>query len=114
MLLCEETLSVLDMLKPKVALVEEACQCEYSTSRWSWIHYLIYNEINPWCFFFFFLSTALRESTLIPSFCRLILDVGNFLNYVSCAVSCFLLNAIWKFFNLFNFFFSREVTQEMP
>lgn len=40
MLLCEETLSVLDMLKPKVALVEEACQCEYSTSRWSWIHYL--------------------------------------------------------------------------
>lgn len=28
MLLCEETLSVLDMLKPKVKLVEEACHCE--------------------------------------------------------------------------------------
>lgn len=27
MLLCEETSSVLDMLKPKVKLVEEACQC---------------------------------------------------------------------------------------
>ncbi|XP_053290436.1 inverted formin-2 isoform X3 [Pleuronectes platessa] len=52
MLLCEETLSVLDMLKPKVKLVEEACQ-------------------------------SLRASTLIPSFCRLILDVGNFLNYGS-------------------------------
>ncbi|XP_060938335.1 inverted formin-2 isoform X2 [Limanda limanda] len=52
MLLCEETSSVLDMLKPKVKLVEEACQ-------------------------------SLRASTLIPSFCRLILDVGNFLNYGS-------------------------------
>ncbi|KAF0044490.1 hypothetical protein F2P81_003648 [Scophthalmus maximus] len=50
MLLCEETSSVLDMLKPKVKLVEEACQ-------------------------------SLRASTLIPSFCKLILDVGNFLNY---------------------------------
>lgn len=26
---------------------------------------------------------GLRVSTLLPSFCRLILDVGNFLNYVS-------------------------------
>ncbi|XP_047193594.1 inverted formin-2 isoform X2 [Scophthalmus maximus] len=52
MLLCEETSSVLDMLKPKVKLVEEACQ-------------------------------SLRASTLIPSFCKLILDVGNFLNYGS-------------------------------
>ncbi|XP_071355157.1 inverted formin-2 isoform X2 [Trachinotus anak] len=52
MLLCEETSSVLDMLKPKVKLVEEACQ-------------------------------SLRLSTLMPSFCRLILDVGNFLNYGS-------------------------------
>ncbi|XP_028251510.1 inverted formin-2-like isoform X2 [Parambassis ranga] len=52
MLLCEETASVLDMLKPKVKLVEEACQ-------------------------------SLRVSTLMPSFCRLILDVGNFLNYGS-------------------------------
>ncbi|XP_067471204.1 inverted formin-2 isoform X3 [Thunnus thynnus] len=52
MLLCEETASVLEMLKPKVKLVEEACQ-------------------------------SLRVSTLMPSFCRLILDVGNFLNYGS-------------------------------
>lgn len=28
MLLCEETLSVLEMLKPKVKLVEEACHCK--------------------------------------------------------------------------------------
>lgn len=52
MLLCEETASVLEMLKPKVKLVEEACQ-------------------------------TLRKSALMPSFCRLILDVGNFLNYGS-------------------------------
>ncbi|XP_057715709.1 inverted formin-2 isoform X1 [Corythoichthys intestinalis] len=52
MLLCEETASVLDMLQPKVKLLEEACH-------------------------------SLRTSTLIPSFCRLILDVGNFLNYGS-------------------------------
>lgn len=52
MLLCEETASVLDILRPKVKLVEEACH-------------------------------ALRVSTLLPSFCRLILDVGNFLNYGS-------------------------------
>lgn len=52
MLLCEETASVLEMLKPKVKLVEEACH-------------------------------SLRTSTLMPSFCRLILDVGNFLNYGS-------------------------------
>uniref|UniRef100_A0A8C7RA13 Inverted formin 2 n=1 Tax=Oncorhynchus mykiss TaxID=8022 RepID=A0A8C7RA13_ONCMY len=47
MLLCEETTSVLDMLKPKAEVVESACH------------------------------------TLMPSFCRLILDVGNFLNYGS-------------------------------
>ncbi|XP_037551036.1 inverted formin-2 [Nematolebias whitei] len=52
MLLCEETTSVLEMLRPKVRLVEEACQ-------------------------------SLRTSPLLPSFCRLILDVGNFLNYGS-------------------------------
>ncbi|XP_038865335.1 inverted formin-2-like isoform X4 [Salvelinus namaycush] len=52
MLLCEETTSVLDMLKPKAEVVESACQC-------------------------------LRMSSLMPSFCRLILDVGNFLNYGS-------------------------------
>ncbi|XP_028284108.1 inverted formin-2-like [Parambassis ranga] len=52
MMLCEETALVLDMLKPKVKLVEEACQ-------------------------------SLRVSTLMPRFCRLILDVGNFLNYGS-------------------------------
>uniref|UniRef100_A0A3B3U109 Inverted formin, FH2 and WH2 domain containing n=1 Tax=Poecilia latipinna TaxID=48699 RepID=A0A3B3U109_9TELE len=52
MLLCEETTSLLEMLRPKVKLVEEACQ-------------------------------SLQMSTLLPSFCRLILDVGNFLNYGS-------------------------------
>ncbi|XP_051501809.1 inverted formin-2-like isoform X2 [Myxocyprinus asiaticus] len=52
MLLCEETLSVLDILKPKVDLVESACE-------------------------------SLRKSSLLPSFCKLILDVGNFLNYGS-------------------------------
>ncbi|XP_052009430.1 inverted formin-2-like isoform X2 [Xyrauchen texanus] len=52
MLLCEETLSVLDILKPKVDLVESACE-------------------------------GLRKSSLLPSFCKLILDVGNFLNYGS-------------------------------
>ncbi|XP_056151583.1 inverted formin-2-like isoform X1 [Lampris incognitus] len=52
MLLCEETASVLDMLKPKAELMEVACQ-------------------------------SLRTSALLPSFCRLILDVGNFLNYGS-------------------------------
>ncbi|KAJ3612980.1 hypothetical protein NHX12_019237 [Muraenolepis orangiensis] len=52
MLLCEETASVLEMLRPKVKLMEDACQ-------------------------------ALRLSTRMPSFCRLILDVGNFLNYGS-------------------------------
>lgn len=30
MLLCEETLSVLDILKPKVDLVETACESEYN------------------------------------------------------------------------------------
>ncbi|XP_056107563.1 inverted formin-2 isoform X3 [Rhinichthys klamathensis goyatoka] len=52
MLLCEETLSVLEILKPKVELVEAACE-------------------------------SLRKSSLLPSFCKLILDVGNFLNYGS-------------------------------
>uniref|UniRef100_A0AAR2IKB0 Inverted formin, FH2 and WH2 domain containing n=1 Tax=Pygocentrus nattereri TaxID=42514 RepID=A0AAR2IKB0_PYGNA len=52
MLLCEETASVLEMLKPKAELVEAACE-------------------------------SLRESTLLPSFCKLILHVGNFLNYGS-------------------------------
>ncbi|KAK2879220.1 hypothetical protein Q8A67_020011 [Cirrhinus molitorella] len=52
MLLCEETLSVLDIMKPKVELVETACE-------------------------------NLRKSSLLPSFCKLILDVGNFLNYGS-------------------------------
>ncbi|XP_073682835.1 inverted formin-2-like isoform X1 [Garra rufa] len=52
MLLCEETLSVLDILKPKVELMETACE-------------------------------NLRKSSLLPSFCKLILDVGNFLNYGS-------------------------------
>ncbi|XP_039518877.1 inverted formin-2 isoform X3 [Pimephales promelas] len=52
MLLCEETLSVLDILKPKVELVDAACE-------------------------------SLRRSSLLPSFCKLILDVGNFLNYGS-------------------------------
>ncbi|XP_033970604.1 inverted formin-2 isoform X2 [Trematomus bernacchii] len=52
MLLCEETSSVLDMLKPRAKLVAEACQ-------------------------------SIRTSTLMPSFCKLILDVGNFLNYGS-------------------------------
>uniref|UniRef100_A0A8C2DVW1 Inverted formin, FH2 and WH2 domain containing n=1 Tax=Cyprinus carpio TaxID=7962 RepID=A0A8C2DVW1_CYPCA len=52
MLLCEETLSVLDILKPKVELLETACE-------------------------------NLRKSSLLPSFCKLILSVGNFLNYGS-------------------------------
>ncbi|XP_027029442.2 inverted formin-2 isoform X3 [Tachysurus fulvidraco] len=52
MLLCEETSSVLEILKPKAQLVDEACK-------------------------------SLRKSTLLPSFCRLILRVGNFLNYGS-------------------------------
>ncbi|XP_076833808.1 inverted formin-2-like isoform X2 [Brachyhypopomus gauderio] len=52
MLLCEETLSVLEMLKPKAQLLEAACE-------------------------------SLQASTLLPSFCRLILQVGNFLNYGS-------------------------------
>ncbi|CAL1574995.1 unnamed protein product [Knipowitschia caucasica] len=52
MLLCEETASVLDILRPKVKLVEAACQ-------------------------------ALQKSIHLPSFCKLILDVGNFLNYGS-------------------------------
>uniref|UniRef100_A0AAY5F027 Inverted formin, FH2 and WH2 domain containing n=1 Tax=Electrophorus electricus TaxID=8005 RepID=A0AAY5F027_ELEEL len=52
MLLCEETTSVLELLKPKAQLIEAACE-------------------------------SLRVSTLLPSFCNLILHVGNFLNYGS-------------------------------
>ncbi|KAG5857625.1 hypothetical protein ANANG_G00021410 [Anguilla anguilla] len=52
MLLCEEVASVLEMLKPKAVLVEEACE-------------------------------SLRVSTQLPSFCKHILNVGNFLNYGS-------------------------------
>ncbi|XP_048830311.1 inverted formin-2-like [Brienomyrus brachyistius] len=52
MLLCEETGSLIDMLKPKAELVDGAC-------------------------------ASLRESTRLPSFCKLILNVGNFLNYGS-------------------------------
>ncbi|XP_029586186.1 inverted formin-2 isoform X3 [Salmo trutta] len=67
MLLCEETTSVLDMLKPKAEVVELACQC-------------------------------LRMSTLMPSFCRLILDVGNFLNYGSHTgnAECFKISSLLK------------------
>ncbi|XP_052379765.1 inverted formin-2-like isoform X34 [Oncorhynchus keta] len=52
MLLCEEIGSVLQMMQPKVKLLDEACE-------------------------------SLRVSTRLPSFCMLILDVGNFLNYGS-------------------------------
>nr|XP_029532463.1 inverted formin-2-like isoform X4 [Oncorhynchus nerka] len=52
MLLCEEISSVLQMMQPKVKLLDEACD-------------------------------SLRVSTRLPSFCMLILDVGNFLNYGS-------------------------------
>uniref|UniRef100_A0A8K9X9K2 Inverted formin-2 n=1 Tax=Oncorhynchus mykiss TaxID=8022 RepID=A0A8K9X9K2_ONCMY len=52
MLLCEEISSVLQMMQPKVKLLDEACE-------------------------------SLRVSTRLPSFCMLILDVGNFLNYGS-------------------------------
>ncbi|XP_071323480.1 inverted formin-2-like isoform X2 [Trachinotus anak] len=50
MLLCEESSCVLEMLKPKVEVLDQACQ-------------------------------SVRESTRLPSFCKLILSVGNFLNY---------------------------------
>jgi len=33
MLLCEETLSVLDILKPKVELVDAACESEYTPAE---------------------------------------------------------------------------------
>uniref|UniRef100_A0A8C9RY57 Inverted formin 2 n=1 Tax=Scleropages formosus TaxID=113540 RepID=A0A8C9RY57_SCLFO len=52
MLLCEEAVSLLETLRPKAELVEEACQ-------------------------------SLRGSPCLPSFCKLILDVGNFMNYGS-------------------------------
>uniref|UniRef100_A0A8C7D7E7 Inverted formin 2 n=1 Tax=Oncorhynchus kisutch TaxID=8019 RepID=A0A8C7D7E7_ONCKI len=51
MLLCEEISSVLQMMQPKVKLLDEACES--------------------------------KSSTRLPSFCMLILDVGNFLNYGS-------------------------------
>ncbi|XP_059212069.1 inverted formin-2-like isoform X2 [Centropristis striata] len=50
MLLCEESSCVLQTLKPKAELLDQACQ-------------------------------SVRESTRLPSFCKLILSVGNFLNY---------------------------------
>ncbi|KAG7461247.1 hypothetical protein MATL_G00208030 [Megalops atlanticus] len=52
MLLCEETASVLEMLRPKAELVVQACD-------------------------------GVRQSTRLSKFCKLILDVGNFLNYGS-------------------------------
>ncbi|KAK5622762.1 hypothetical protein CRENBAI_025121 [Crenichthys baileyi] len=51
MLLCEETSCVLETLKPKSELLDRACQ------------------------------NCVRESSRLPSFCKLILSVGNFLNY---------------------------------
>ncbi|XP_054474999.1 LOW QUALITY PROTEIN: inverted formin-2-like [Anoplopoma fimbria] len=50
MLLCEESSCLLETLKPKVELLDRACQ-------------------------------SVMESTRLPSFCKLILSVGNFLNY---------------------------------
>ncbi|XP_067428177.1 inverted formin-2-like isoform X3 [Thunnus thynnus] len=50
MLLCEESSCLLETLRPKVDLLDRACQ-------------------------------SVRESSRLPSFCKLILDVGNFLNY---------------------------------
>ncbi|KAM8832852.1 inverted formin-2-like isoform 2-T3 [Spinachia spinachia] len=50
MLLCEESSSLLETLKPKVELLDRACQ-------------------------------SVRESSRLPTFCKLILSVGNFLNY---------------------------------
>uniref|UniRef100_A0A096M1D4 Inverted formin 2 n=1 Tax=Poecilia formosa TaxID=48698 RepID=A0A096M1D4_POEFO len=50
MLLCEESSCVLETLKPKAELLDQACQ-------------------------------SVRESCRLPSFCKLILSVGNFLNY---------------------------------
>ncbi|KAL2082736.1 hypothetical protein ACEWY4_022554 [Coilia grayii] len=52
MQLCEETSTVLEMLKPKAEMLDAACD-------------------------------SLKESPRLPSFCKLILDVGNFLNYGS-------------------------------
>lgn len=77
MLLCEETASMLEMLRPKVKVVEEACQCELTSVD------MLPTSAYPSANFIFFVQfSAIRTSTLIPSFCRLILDVGNFLNYV--------------------------------
>ncbi|XP_041132499.1 inverted formin-2-like isoform X2 [Polyodon spathula] len=52
MQLCEDTSSVLEMLRPKVDLIDAACD-------------------------------SLLTSTRLPSFCKLLLKVGNFLNYGS-------------------------------
>lgn len=110
MLLCEETASVLDMLKPKVELVEEACKCKYtmclqlcfsempfsdcrccSSFQHVQLRQLTYKLMC--CNVFFF--SALRVSTLMPSFCRLILDVGNFLNYVRTSTISFIFHLCW-------------------
>ena len=37
MLLCEETSSVLDMLRPKAKLVEDACQCKRAALSLSYL-----------------------------------------------------------------------------
>lgn len=50
MLLCEESICVLEAVKPKAELLVRACQ-------------------------------SVKESTRLPRFCKLILSVGNFLNY---------------------------------
>ncbi|XP_062415545.1 inverted formin-2-like [Pungitius pungitius] len=50
MLLCEESSSLLETLKPKVELLGRACH-------------------------------SVRKSSRLPAFCKLILSVGNFLNY---------------------------------
>ncbi|XP_034018319.1 inverted formin-2-like [Thalassophryne amazonica] len=52
MLLCEESSSVLETLRPKAQLLDAACQ-----------------------------SPSSRSGTRLPMFCKLILDIGNFLNY---------------------------------
>ncbi|KAK6479181.1 inverted formin-2 isoform X1 [Huso huso] len=52
MQLCEDTASVMEMLRPKVDLIEAACDSLLASSR-------------------------------LPSFCKLLLKVGNFLNYGS-------------------------------
>ncbi len=60
MLLCEETASVLEMLKPKVKLVEEACECKLTQASSVYMHaaiqpntYMIYRQINTMYLTFF-------------------------------------------------------------